>query len=165
MENNIVEDVQNAQGDKEYPAGGAKGEDKDKEPRIIAFVCNWCTYNGADLAGTSRMKYAENVRVIKLPCTGRIDPLFVVEAFKKGAKGVLVSGCHPGDCHYTSGNYHSRRKYTAFRDLLSYLGVDINRVEFSWISASEGNKWVSVINEFTNKIKSLPGSSDIFSKK
>ena len=136
------------------------------DPRIIAFVCNWCTYSGADLAGTSRMKYSDNVRVIKLPCTGRIDPLFIVEAFKKGAKGVLVSGCHPGDCHYTSGNYHSRRKYATFRDLLGYLGVDLDRVEFSWVSASEGNKWVSIINEFTDKIKSLPGkSTDIFTKK
>ena len=112
------------------------------DPRIIAFVCNWCTYSGADLAGTSRMKYSDNVRVIKLPCTGRIDPLFIVEAFKKGAKGVLVSGCHPGDCHYTSGNYHSRRKYATFRDLLGYFGVNLDRVEFSWVSASEGNKWV-----------------------
>jgi coenzyme F420-reducing hydrogenase delta subunit len=136
------------------------------DPRIIAFVCNWCTYSGADLAGTSRMKYSDNVRVIKLPCTGRIDPLFIVEAFKKGAKGVLVSGCHPGDCHYTSGNYHSRRKYATFRDLLGYFGLDLNRVEFSWVSASEGNKWVTVINEFTDKIKSLHGkSTDIFTKK
>ena len=135
------------------------------DPRIIAFVCNWCTYSGADLAGTSRMKYSDNVRVIKLPCSGRIDPLFIIEAFKKGAKGVLISGCHPGDCHYISGNYHSRRKYATFRDLLGFLGVDLNRVEFSWISASEGNKWVSVVNEFTDKIKSLQGnSSDIFKK-
>lgn len=135
------------------------------DPRIIAFVCNWCTYSGADLAGTSRMKYSDNVRVIKLPCSGRIDPLFIVEAFKKGANGVLISGCHPGDCHYISGNYHSRRKYASFRDLLGFLGVDLNRVEFSWISASEGNKWVSVINEFTDKIKSLQGNlSDIFKK-
>ena len=135
------------------------------DPRIISFVCNWCTYSGADLAGTSRMKYSDNVRVIKLPCSGRIDPLFIIEAFKKGAKGVLISGCHPGDCHYISGNYHSRRTYATFRDLLGFLGVDLNRVEFSWISASEGNKWVSVINEFTDKIKSLQGnSSDIFKK-
>lgn len=144
----------------------APSPDNSSDPRIIAFVCNWCTYSGADLAGTSRMKYSDNVRVIKLPCTGRIDPLFIVEAFKKGAKGVLVSGCHPGDCHYTSGNYHSRRKYATFRDLLGFMGVDLNRVEFSWVSASEGNKWVSVINEFTDKIKSIPGkTTDIFTKK
>ncbi len=142
-----------------------KSDGSAGDPRIIAFVCNWCTYSGADLAGTSRMKYSDNVRVIKLPCSGRIDPLFIVEAFKKGAKGVLISGCHPGDCHYISGNYHSRRKYAAFRDLLGFLGVDLSRVEFSWISASEGNKWVSVINEFTAKIKSLKSSSsDIFKK-
>ncbi len=137
----------------------------DNDPRIIAFVCNWCTYSGADLAGTSRMKYADNVRVIKLPCSGRIDPMFIVEAFKKGANGVLISGCHPGDCHYISGNYHSRRKYAIFRNLLSFLGVDLNRIEFSWVSASEGNKWVHIINEFTDKIKSLKNSSnDIFKK-
>lgn len=144
---------------------GKEGNSDNKEPRIIAFVCNWCTYSGADLAGTSRMKYSDNVRVIKLPCSGRIDPLFIVEAFKKGASGVLVSGCHPGDCHYTSGNYHSRRKYASFRNLLSFLGVDLNRVEFSWISASEGSKWVSVINEFTDKVKSLgSNTADIFKK-
>ncbi|MHB1704062.1 MAG: hydrogenase iron-sulfur subunit [bacterium] len=160
-----MEDM-NAEKEKQKEGTAATNAGSQSDPRLIAFVCNWCTYNGADLAGTSRMKYSDNVRVIKLPCTGRIDPLFIVEAFKKGAKGVLVSGCHPGDCHYTSGNYHSRRKYATFRDLLGYLGVDLNRVEFSWISASEGNKWVAVINEFTDKIKSLPDkTTDIFTKK
>ena len=88
------------------------------EPQIIAFVCNWCTYAGADLAGTSRMEYKPNVRIIKLPCTGRIDPLFIIKAFEKGADGVLVSGCHPGDCHYTTGNYHARRRWITFKSLL-----------------------------------------------
>ena len=160
-----MEDM-NVEKEKQKEETAVTNAGSQNEPRLIAFVCNWCTYNGADLAGTSRMKYSDNVRVIKLPCTGRIDPLFIVEAFKKGEKGVLVSGCHPGDCHYTSGNYHSRRKYATFRDLLGYLGVDLNRVEFSWISASEGNKWVAVINEFTDKIKSLPDkTTDIFTKK
>ena len=123
------------------------------EPRIVAFICNWCTYTGADLAGTSRMKYPANVRVIKMPCTGRFDPLFMLKAFERGADGVLVSGCHPGDCHYTAGNYNARRKYTVFQSLLEFTGVDMDRVWFSWISASEGGKWVETISRFTEKIR------------
>ena len=122
------------------------------EPRIVAFICNWCTYTGADLAGTSRMKYPPNVRVIKIPCTGRFDPLFMIKAFERGADGVLVSGCHPGDCHYTAGNYNARRKYTVFKSLLETLGMDMDRVWFSWISASEGGKWVETIQKFTEVI-------------
>ncbi len=123
------------------------------EPRIVAFICNWCTYTGADLAGTSRMKYPPFVRVIKIPCTGRFDPLFMIKAFERGADGVLVSGCHPGDCHYTAGNYNARRKYTVFKSLLETLGVDMDRVWFSWISASEGGKWVETVQKFTETIR------------
>jgi coenzyme F420-reducing hydrogenase delta subunit len=123
------------------------------EPRIVAFICNWCTYTGADLAGTSRMKYPPNVRVIKIPCTGRFDPLFMIKAFERGADGVLVSGCHPGDCHYTAGNYNARRKYTVFKSLLETLGMDMDRIWFSWISASEGGKWVDTIRKFTEVIR------------
>ena len=123
------------------------------EPRIVAFICNWCTYTGADLAGTSRMKYPPNVRVIKIPCTGRFDPLFMIKAFERGADGVLVSGCHPGDCHYTAGNYNARRKYTVFKSLLETLGMDMDRIWFSWISASEGGKWVDTIQKFTEVIR------------
>ncbi len=123
------------------------------EPRIVAFICNWCTYTGADLAGTSRMKYPPNVRVIKIPCTGRFDPLFMIKAFERGADGVLVSGCHPGDCHYTAGNYNARRKYTVFKSLLETLGMDMDRIWFSWISASEGGKWVDTIQKFTGVIR------------
>ncbi len=123
------------------------------EPRIVAFICNWCTYTGADLAGTSRMKYPPYVRVIKIPCTGRFDPLFMIKAFERGADGVLVSGCHPGDCHYTAGNYNARRKYTVFKSLLETLGMDMDRVWFSWISASEGGKWVETIRKFTDVIR------------
>ena len=123
------------------------------EPRIVAFICNWCTYTGADLAGTSRMKYPPFVRVIKIPCTGRFDPLFMIKAFERGADGVLVSGCHPGDCHYTAGNYNARRKYTVFKSLLETLGMDMDRVWFSWISASEGGKWVDTIKKFTEVIR------------
>jgi F420-non-reducing hydrogenase iron-sulfur subunit len=123
------------------------------EPRIVAFVCNWCTYAGADLAGTSRLQYPANVRLVKLPCTGRIDPLFVLKAFEGGADGVLVSGCHPGDCHYTSGNYHARRRWTVLRDLLGLTGIDDTRLVFSWVSAAEGQKFATLIRELTAQVK------------
>jgi coenzyme F420-reducing hydrogenase delta subunit/ferredoxin len=125
------------------------------EPRIVAFVCRWCTYAGADLAGTSRMTYAPNVRTLMLPCTGRIDVSFVLRAFLDGADGVIVSGCHPGDCHYTAGNYRARRRWMLFRDLLDVVGFDLNRFELAWISAAEGAKWVKTIEAFTGKIKAL----------
>ncbi|HOI24860.1 MAG TPA: hydrogenase iron-sulfur subunit [Caldisericia bacterium] len=125
------------------------------EPKIIAFVCNWCTYAGADLAGTSRFKYAHNVKVIKTPCTGRIDPMFIVHTFEKGADGVMISGCHPNDCHYNEGNFNARRKYIMMRALLTQLGVDMERITFSWCSASEGIKFASLVNEVTEKIKKL----------
>jgi len=117
------------------------------EPKLVAFVCNWCTYTGADLAGTSRIQMAANVRMIRLPCTGRIDPHFIVKAFERGADGVIVSGCHPADCHYTAGNYHARRRFAVFRELLEFLGVDPRRLTFSWVSASEGRKWSEVVND------------------
>jgi coenzyme F420-reducing hydrogenase delta subunit/ferredoxin len=125
------------------------------EPRIVAFVCKWCTYAGADLAGTSRMTYAPNVRTLMLPCTGRIDVSFVVRAFLQGADGVIVSGCHPGDCHYTAGNYRARRRWILFRDLLDTLGVDLSRFDLAWISAAEGAKWVKTIQTFTDRVKKL----------
>jgi len=123
------------------------------EPRIVAFVCKWCTYAGADLAGTSRMTYPPNVRTIMLPCTGRIDVSFVVRAFLQGADGVIVSGCHPGDCHYNAGNFRARRRWTLFRDLLDTLGVDLDRLAIAWISAAEGVKWVKMIQDFTDAIR------------
>ncbi|HEY4707426.1 MAG TPA: hydrogenase iron-sulfur subunit [Thermodesulfobacteriota bacterium] len=125
------------------------------EPKIMAFVCNWCTYAGADLAGTSRMEYRPNVRIIKLPCTGRIDPLFILKAFENGADGVLVSGCHPGDCHYTTGNYHARRRWIGFKHLLEFAGIDMRRLHFSWVSASEAIKWVDLINRVSDEVKAL----------
>jgi len=125
------------------------------EPKIVAFVCKWCTYAGADLAGTSRMTYPSNVRAIMLPCTGRIDISFVLRAFLDGADGVIVSGCHPGDCHYTAGNYRARRRWMLFRDLLDTAGFDLNRLELAWISAAEGVKWVKTIQAFTDRIKAL----------
>jgi len=145
--------------DVDVSTGAATGDGRDAgesfEPRITAFVCNWCTYTGADLAGTSRLPMASNVRIIRLPCTGRIDHLFVVKAFERGADGVIVSGCHPADCHYTAGNYHARRRFGVFRELLSFLGVDPLRLTFSWVSASEGAKWADVVNETVARVREL----------
>jgi F420-non-reducing hydrogenase iron-sulfur subunit len=125
------------------------------EPKITAFVCNWCTYTGADLAGTSRLQMASNVRLIRLPCTGRIDHMFIVKAFERGADGVIVSGCHPADCHYTAGNYHARRRFGVFRELMSFMGIDQERITFSWVSASEGVKWKDVVNETVQRVAAL----------
>jgi len=125
------------------------------EPRIIAFVCNWCTYTGADLAGTSRINMAPNVRIIRLPCTGRIDTAFILKAFERGADGVIVSGCHPADCHYTAGNYHARRRFALFHDLIEFVGIDPRRITFSWVSASEGGKWAEIVNDVTEQVRSL----------
>jgi coenzyme F420-reducing hydrogenase delta subunit len=125
------------------------------EPKIVAFVCNWCTYAGADLTGTSRIKYAPNVKIIRFPCTGRIDFMLLVKAFSSGADGVIVSGCHPNDCHYTSGNFHARRRWITFRVLLDFMGIDVNRIAFTWVSAAEGAKWAEVVNSTTEKIRNL----------
>jgi coenzyme F420-reducing hydrogenase delta subunit/ferredoxin len=125
------------------------------EPRIVAYVCNWCTYLGADLAGTARLEYPPNVRILRLPCTGRIDTNLVVKAFEAGADAVLVSGCHPGDCHYTAGNYHARRRWMLFRDLLDAIGFDMRRIHFTWISAAEGKKFQQTIEEITAQTRAL----------
>jgi coenzyme F420-reducing hydrogenase delta subunit len=125
----------------------------DFEPKIVAFVCNWCTYAGADLAGTSRIKYATNVSIIRFPCTGRIDFMLLMKAFENGADGIIVSGCHPNDCHYTSGNFHARRRWIVFRSLLDFIGFDTDRITFSWVSAAEGTKWANLVDETTEKIR------------
>jgi len=125
------------------------------EPKIVAFVCNWCTYAGADLAGTSRVKYAPNVRIVRFPCTGRIDYMLLLKAFENGADGVIVSGCHPNDCHYTSGNFHARRRWMVFRNLLDFIGFDKDRIVFSWVSAAEGAKWGSLVNQVVEDIRKL----------
>jgi F420-non-reducing hydrogenase iron-sulfur subunit len=128
--------------------------EKEKfEPKITAFVCNWCTYTGADLAGTSRLKQQTNARLIRVPCTGRIDPVFIIKAFEKGADGVLVSGCHPGDCHYNTGNFHARRRWMFFKQLMDFVGIDSSRLYFSWVSASEGKKWVDVVNNVIDSVR------------
>jgi len=127
----------------------------DFEPKIVAFVCNWCTYAGADLTGTSRIKYAPNVKMIRFPCTGRIDFMLLIKSLANGADGIIVSGCHPNDCHYTSGNFHARRRWMVFRDLAEFMGIDVNRVRFSWVSAAEGAKWAEIVNSFTKEIREL----------
>lgn len=115
------------------------------QPNIVAFLCNWCSYAGADLAGTSRTHYPANLQVIRVMCSGRVNPLFVVNALQQGADGVLVSGCHPGDCHYMEGNFHARRRLGLLKELLEFVGVDPRRFQMSWVSASEGNKWKDVV--------------------
>jgi coenzyme F420-reducing hydrogenase delta subunit len=123
------------------------------EPKIAAFVCNWCTYTGADLAGTSRLKQEANARLIRVPCTGRIDPVFIIKAFENGADGVLISGCHPGDCHYNAGNFHARRRWILFKNLLDFIGIDSSRLYFSWVSASEGKKWVDIVDGVIDAVR------------
>jgi coenzyme F420-reducing hydrogenase delta subunit len=133
------------------------------EPRVVAFVCNWCTYAGADLTGTSRIKYAPNVKIIRFPCTGRIDFMLVLKAFSNGADGVIVSGCHPNDCHYTSGNFHAKRRWMMFRTIANFMGIDMNRVVFSWVSAAEGSKWAEVVNKTVEDIRNL-GPNEVYFK-
>ncbi|HEU5171642.1 MAG TPA: hydrogenase iron-sulfur subunit [Gemmatimonadales bacterium] len=125
------------------------------EPTIVAFFCNWCTYTAADLAGTSRLKYPPNARVIRVMCSGRVDPQFVVEAFARGADGVLIGGCHPGDCHYMEGNYKTLRRVILLRRMLRDLGIEDARLRLEWISASEGEKVARVITEMTEALRAL----------
>lgn len=125
------------------------------EPRIVAFFCNWCTYTAADLAGVSRLKYAPNVRVIRLMCSGRVDPQFILEALARGADGVLIGGCHPGDCHYAEGNYKTLRRMRMLRRMLAALGIEPERVRLEWIAASEGDKLRQVVNDMVARIRAL----------
>ena len=135
----------------------------DFEPKIVAFVCNWCTYAGADLTGTSRIKYAHNVRIIRFPCTGRIDYMLLLKAFDEGADGIMISGCHPNDCHYTSGNFHARRRWIMFRSLCDFMGIDTRRIIFSWVSAAEGARWAELVNSTVATIREL-GPYDDYKK-
>jgi F420-non-reducing hydrogenase iron-sulfur subunit len=132
-----------------------KKEMEDFEPNIIGFLCNWCSYAGADLAGTSRMKYPPNIKSIRVMCSGRVDPVFVLEALRKGADGVLVAGCHPGDCHYQSGNYKANRRMKLLKKLLEEMAINPKRVRFEYISASEGAKFASVATEFVDELKKM----------
>ena len=125
------------------------------EPKLVGFLCNWCSYTGADLAGTARMKYPPNVRVIRVMCSGRVDPNFILEALARGADGVLVLGCHPGDCHYTEGNYKCQRRLPLTRKLAEQMGVDPLRVRLEWVSASEGARFTEVVTDFTEQVRAL----------
>lgn len=125
------------------------------EPRIVAFFCNWCTYTAADLAGTSRMTYKPNIRVIRIMCSGRLDPQFILSALREGADGVLIGGCHPGDCHYQEGNYKALRRFILLKKYLEAMGFGKERVHLEWIAASEGDKVQKVINSFTETIRKL----------
>ena len=136
-------------------------QNTDWEPRIVGFLCKWCSYAGADLAGISRKKYPANIRIIKVPCSGRVDPLFILRALRLGFDGVLVSGCHPGDCHYQTGNYRTRRRFAITKKLLEGMGVDSRRVQASWVSASEGGKFVEVVTAMIDEIKKI-GPNEMF---
>ncbi len=125
------------------------------EPLILGFACNWCTYAGADLAGTSRIQYPPNIKVIRVMCSGRVDPTFILKAFALGADGVFIGGCHPGDCHYIEGNYKARRRVELTKRLLSAFGIEPERLRLEWVSASEGARFAQVVTDFTNTIKEL----------
>jgi F420-non-reducing hydrogenase iron-sulfur subunit len=125
------------------------------EPKIVAFFCTWCTYTAADLAGISRMRYAPNVRAIRLMCSGRLDPQFVLAALREGADGVLIGGCHPGDCHYQEGNYNALRRVELLKLMLRDLGVEEERIRLEWISAAEGERVQKVCDEMTEQVRAL----------
>lgn len=125
------------------------------EPKIIGFCCNWCAYTGADLAGINRNQYPPNIRMIRVMCSGQIEPLYVVKAFKEGADGVFIGGCHPGDCHYQNGNYKTQRRIVLLKRAISEIGLDPRRIRLEWVSAAEGQRFAKVITEFTEEIKKL----------
>ena len=128
---------------------------KDFEPKIIGFLCTWCSYTGADMAGTSRMKYPPNILIVRVMCSGRVDPTFVLKAFHEGADGVLIAGCHPGDCHYINGNMKTMRRYPLLVRLLEGFGIENQRIRLEWVSAAEGEKFSNVVKQFTSAIKKL----------
>lgn len=125
------------------------------EPKIVGFCCNWCSYAGADLAGVSRFQYPPNIRIIRVMCSGRVDPTFILKALEVGADGVLIAGCHPGDCHYMSGNYKAERRILLLKKVLEQLGIEKERIRLEWVSASEGARFAEVVTDFTQTIKNL----------
>ena len=127
----------------------------EKKPLIVAFCCNWCSYAGADLAGSSRLSYPAEVKIIRVPCSCRVNPMFVLKAFQRGADGVILCGCHPGDCHYTTGNYYTRRRMSLLFSMLDYLGIERDRTRVEWVSAAEGAKFSQVMNDFAQKVAAL----------
>ena len=127
-------------------------ENTEFRPKIVAFCCNWCSYAGADLAGSSRLVYPADVKIIRVPCSCRVNPMFILRAFEKGADGVIMCGCHPGDCHYSTGNYYARRRMTLLFSMLDFIGVENGRTRVEWVSAAEGVKFSQTMNEFVEKI-------------
>ena len=125
------------------------------EPRIVGFLCKWCAYTGADLAGTSRMKYPPNINPIRVNCSGRVDPTLVLKAFASGADGVLIAGCHPGDCHYTNGNMKAIKRFKLLQNLLDQFGIERERIRLEWVSASEGERYASVVRSMTEEIRNI----------
>lgn len=130
-------------------------ENKEFTPLIAAFCCNWCSYAGADLAGSGRLSYPAEVKIIRVPCSCRVNPTFILKAFGNGADGVILAGCHPGDCHYSTGNYYTRRRMTMLFSMLDYLGIEKEITRVEWISAAEGAKFAATMNEFAEKIHEL----------
>jgi coenzyme F420-reducing hydrogenase delta subunit len=130
-------------------------EESTWEPKLLGFLCRWCSYAGADLAGTSRKKYPANIRIIRVPCSGRVDPLFIIKVLRLGFDGVFLSGCHPGDCHYQTGNYYTRRRMSITKKFLEYLGIEPQRVTLSWVSASEAGKLTELLGEMTKGVKEI----------
>jgi coenzyme F420-reducing hydrogenase delta subunit len=131
-----------------------KKSDENWEPKIIAFLCNWCSYAGADLAGVSRIQYPPNIRIVRVPCSGRVNPYFIIKSLTDGWDGVLISGCHPGDCHYISGNLVARRRFAILNELLDFFGLK-NRVQFMWASAAEGERFAVLVRKATKVVKEL----------
>jgi coenzyme F420-reducing hydrogenase delta subunit len=127
----------------------------DFEPKIIGFLCNWCSYAGADLAGVSRIQYPTNIRIIRVMCSGRVDPVIILEMFTNGADGVIVTGCHPGDCHYIEGNLHEERKIKMLTRLIALTGLEPERLRLEWVSAAEGQRFAQIVTDFTEQIKKL----------
>ncbi len=141
--------------EKEMESTEATAEDDVFEPKIVAFLCNWCSYAAADLAGSSRLQYPSNIRAVRIPCTGRLNPLLVIKTLEKGADGVLVSGCHPGDCHYIDGNYYARRRFTMLKDMLEFAGVEPERLNFTWCSAAEGRRFADIVSRVVERVESV----------
>ena len=132
-----------------------QSENKEFKPNIVAFCCNWCSYAGADLAGSSRLSYPADVKIIRVPCSCRVNPIFVLKAFQRGADGVILCGCHPGDCHYVTGNYYTRRRMSLLFNFLDYMGIEKERTRVEWVSAAEGAKFSAVMNDFVKQVTAL----------
>jgi len=130
-------------------------QEQNFEPKILGFLCNWCSYAGADLAGVSRLQYPSNIRVIRVMCSSAVNPLYVMRAFLNGIDGVLISGCHPGECHYISGNYYARKRIAILKKLLEVIGLKSERLRLEWVSASEGTVFAEVVRDFTETVRNL----------